>query len=163
MNPVAEIEVQLREPALCFKGSGYHDANQGDEPLEASLRQWSWSRHEVGGETVVLYDGTRLDESLFSLALRFGTDGNIEEMASPPLAKLPRSFWWRCPRITRSEGPGRPKVVRTLEDSPFYARTLVECTLFGEQAPGVHESLDLNRFTTNWTQWMLPYRIKRVS
>jgi carotenoid 1,2-hydratase len=158
--PLADIEVNLSEPALGFRGTGYHDANIGDEPLEASIRRWSWSRHEVeGGETAVLYDGTRVDDSPFSLALRFKRDGTIDEMAPPPLVKLPSSFWWRCPRTTRSEGAVRPRVLRTLEDSPFYSRTLLECTLFGERTPGVHESLALDRFTTKWMQWMLPYRI----
>jgi carotenoid 1,2-hydratase len=160
--PLGEIDVNLTEPPLCFKGSAYHDANEGDEPLEAALRQWSWSRHEVAGETVVLYDGVRRDDTLFSLALRFRADDTLERVAPPPVHKLPCSFWWRCPRTTRTESAGRSRVVRTLEDSPFYARTLLECTLLGEPAPGVHESLVLDKFTTKWMQWMLPYRIKRV-
>lgn len=161
--PVGDIEVTLNRPSFRFRGSAYHDANSGDEPIEASLRRWSWSRHEVAGDTVVLYDGTRRDETPFSLSLRFRPDGRVEEVAAPPMHRLPRSFWWRCPRSTRSEGSERPRIVRTLEDSPFYARTLLECTLFGETAPGVHESLELDTFATRWMQWMLPYRIKQMS
>ncbi len=161
--PVGEMEVTLNRPGLRFRGSAYHDANNGDEPLEAALRRWSWSRHEVAGDTVVLYDGIRRDDSPFSLSLRFRPDGTVEEVDAPPMHRLSRSLWWRCPRSTRSEGGARPRIVRTLEDFPFYARTLLECTLFGECAPGVHESLELDRFTAKWMQWMLPFRIKQMS
>jgi carotenoid 1,2-hydratase len=159
--PVGAIEVVLEDPAVKFVGSAYHDANNGDEPIEAALKHWNWSRLDASGDTVVLYDGVRSDASPFSLALRFMRDGRVDSFEPPPERKLPPTFGWLCPRAIRSGDEHAGRVVRTLENAPFYSRSLVETSLFGAPVTGVHESLVLDRFTTRWMQWMLPYRIKR--
>ena len=64
-------------------------------------------------------------------------------------------------RETRSEDRDRTVVLKTLEDSPFYARSLVKATLFGERTVAMHESLDLDRFRNPIVQSMLPYRMPR--
>lgn len=163
LAPLSRMEVNLSNPALQFAGSAYHDANDGGAPLENTLRRWRWSRHELGDDAAVLYDVDRLDGSTSSLALRFLKDGTIDPFPPPATHGLPASRWWRCPRDTRSEGPEKPRIIRTLEDSPFYARTIIESTLLGSTAPGVHESLALDRFTAPWMQWMLPFRTRRVT
>ena len=65
------------------------------------------------------------------------------------------------PRATRSEVEGGAKVAATLEDTPFYARSLLSTKLFGETAPAVHESLSLDRFRTPIVKMMLPYKMPR--
>ena len=52
---------------------------------------------------------------------------------------------------------------RTLEDTPFYARSLLDTCLLGEPVHGVHESLDLERFRSGWVQMLLPFRMPRRS
>ena len=52
-------------------------------------------------------------------------------------------------------------VRQTLEDTPFYSRSVIETGLFGEQVTAVHESLSLDRFQAPWVQAMLPFRIPR--
>ena len=52
-------------------------------------------------------------------------------------------------------------LARTLEDTPFYARSLVGTRLFGHAATSVHESLDLDRFRSRIVQAMLPFRMPR--
>ena len=52
-------------------------------------------------------------------------------------------------------------VLSTWEDAPFYARSALETTLFGERVEAVHESLSLTRFVSPIVQWMLPFRMPR--
>jgi carotenoid 1,2-hydratase len=64
------------------------------------------------------------------------------------------------PRSTRSDDGGA-SVVRTFEDTPFYARSLLASTLDGEPVRPVHESLSLTRFGHPLVQFMLPFRMPR--
>jgi carotenoid 1,2-hydratase len=48
-----------------------------------------------------------------------------------------------------------------LEDAPFYSRSLLRTSLYGEPADAIHESLDLNRFRAPLVQAMLPFRMPR--
>lgn len=159
--PRAAMEVNLSEPGLCFKGSAYHDMNWGAVPLESDFIDWSWSRHALSDQTVVFYDGRHLDNQSFSIGARFDDEGHMNEIQSRPgIQQLPATRLWRCPRPIRSDCG--PRLIRTLENSPFYARSLVETALFGETTvPTVHETLRLNRFVEPATQFMLPFRIRR--
>jgi carotenoid 1,2-hydratase len=159
--PRARVEVDLSEPALRWRGTGYLDSNAGDEPLERGFARWTWSRADLGDGAAVLYDVECRDGSASSLALHFAADGSAAEFAAPPVAPLPRAAWWRMPRATRSEHGRAPRVVATFEDTPFYARSLVESRLFGRRALSVHESLALDRFASPVVQAMLPFRMPR--
>jgi carotenoid 1,2-hydratase len=148
----------MQAPALSWSGAGYLDCNFGDEPLEAAFTRWDWSRTPVQVGTAVVYDIHRRDDSALGLALRFGADGSVDNFEIPPRADLTRTFW-RVQRQARSEG--MPVVIRTLEDTPFYARSLVGTTLFGERTIGVHESLSLDRVAHPIVRAMLPFRMPR--
>jgi carotenoid 1,2-hydratase len=64
-------------------------------------------------------------------------------------------------RRTRTESAAATRLVRTLEASPFYARSLVELRLRGQDVTAFHESLDLDRFRAPWVRFLLPWRIRR--
>jgi carotenoid 1,2-hydratase len=68
---------------------------------------------------------------------------------------------WRLPRFTRAED-GAARVTRTLTDAPFYARSVLQTRLLGDAAEAIHESVDLTRFASPWTQMMLPFRMPRA-
>lgn len=157
--PAARVEVRLDAPALRWSGEGYWDCNHGDEPLEAGIGAWSWSRARLRDGTAVVYDVEAREGGATALALRFAADGSCSAFASPPRASLPASAW-RIARATRSED-GVATLARTLEDTPFYARSLVGTRLFGHAATSVHESLDLDRFRSRIVQAMLPFRMPR--
>lgn len=157
--PHARVEARLTEPALTLRGSGYHDANCGDEPLEAAFRAWHWSRASTATRTAVLYDARRVDGSALEMGRVFGADGGSEPLAAPRRVDLGRSRWL-LPRVTRTDG-GPARVLRTLEDTPFYARSAIETHLAGERMTAVHESLSLERFSSPVVQTMLPFRIRR--
>jgi carotenoid 1,2-hydratase len=53
------------------------------------------------------------------------------------------------------------RVLRTLEDTPFYARSILDARLMGERVAAVHETLDLRRLDTALVRWMLSFRMPR--
>jgi carotenoid 1,2-hydratase len=162
ISPLARVEVALERPALAWSGTGYLDANAGEESLENGFVDWDWSRAPVGREAAILYDVRRRDGSERSLALRFRGDGTVERLGPRPRVALPRTRWWRVPRQTLSEeGQPAARVLRTLEDTPFYARSVIETQLLGRTLPMMHESLALDRFRANWVRAMLPFRMPR--
>lgn len=160
LAPRARVEVDLSSPATRWSGSGYLDSNWGDDALERDFIGWNWSRMDAGGDAAVLYDAVRRDGSRHSLALRFGADGAVNTFSPPPPSMLPRTGW-RMARATRSEDAGGARVLRTLEDTPFYTRSMISTRLFGETLTGIHESLSLERFASPWVQCLLPFRAPR--
>jgi carotenoid 1,2-hydratase len=160
--PCAEVEVSLTSPALSWRGRAYFDSNAGDRALEDDFRRWTWSRAVVPGGTTVSYDVTPLAAKVAPrLAMRFDAAGGVADLPPLPEATLPRTRWG----ITRAVGTMRghiPEVVSTLEDTPFYARSIVATTLTEGKAIAVHESLSLERFRTPWVRAMLPFRMPRA-
>ncbi len=157
--PCARVEVQLASPALRWTGEAYLDSNKGDAPIEDAIARWHWSRASLREGTAVIYDVAHRNGDETSLALRFDQRGNVAEFEPPGLAPLPGTGW-RIARATRAEA-GDAAVLRTLEDTPFYARSVITSRLLGENATGVHESLNLDRFRKGIVQAMLPFRMPR--
>lgn len=161
--PRARIEVKMDAPDLGWTGSAYLDNNHGSESLEAGFHSWHWSRAHLGpgkgGEVAVIYEGTRRDGSHFGSALRFNAAGVPHEEELPLVAPLPRT-WWAMERQTRADR-GLASVIRTWEDSPFYARSTVASRLWGEPVVAVQESISLNRLINPVVQRMLPYKMPR--
>jgi carotenoid 1,2-hydratase len=138
------------------------DSNWGSEPLEAAFSRWHWSRAKMAdGSCAVLYNTVNLDGSDTGLALRCPAGGEMAEMPSAPAAALPTATIWRMGRSTRADEGRQATVLRTLEDTPFYARSLLQTTLAGETVTAVHESLSLERFQQRWVQTLLPFRMPR--
>jgi carotenoid 1,2-hydratase len=153
--PAARIEVAFTAPEVRWSGHAYFDTNAGDRPLAADFRRWDWSR--TGRR--LLYDMQMKDGTARNLALAVGADGGLTPFAAPAPYALPKTAW-RLPRTTRSDAAAR--VETTLEDTPFYARSVISTVLGGEAATGVHESLSMSRFTNPVVQMMLPFRMPRV-
>ncbi|MBS0278784.1 MAG: hypothetical protein JSR81_14275 [Proteobacteria bacterium] len=158
--PMARIDVALECPDLSWNGSAYLDSNFGAEPLEAGFESWTWSRAHLAKDAVVLYDATRRDGTQASLALRFAPDGTITPKEPPPLAELPMTGW-RIRRQTRADDGSSVRIDKTLEDTPFYARSLLQTRLYGEQTQAFHESLSLQRVASPLVRAMLPFRMPR--
>jgi len=157
--PTAEVEVAMEDPALAWRGEGYVDHNAGDEPLERGFSRWTWSRAATARGAKVLYDAEPRRGPPLSLALDFDARGGVEPRDAPPKAPLPPTLW-RLARATRSDD-GRAALIRSFEDAPFYARSLVAHRLHGEAVESVHESLSLDRFANPLVRLMLPFRMPR--
>jgi carotenoid 1,2-hydratase len=160
--PDCPVEVSMDQPALSWKGRGYFDSNCGSEPLEAGFSDWDWSRAPLpGGGCAVLYDKRLRDGSSRAMALRFDRHGEASELPLPEPTRLATTTIWRIPRETRSEAGPPARVLHTLEDTPFYARSLVEASIAGARVQAFHESLLLDRFNSRWVQTLLPFRMPR--
>jgi carotenoid 1,2-hydratase len=155
--PCARVEVALDRPAISWSGPAYFDMNQGDRPLEADFVRWDWSRTRLPGGTGILYEVERRDGPL-TLAMRYDDSGGVADFAPPPAVLLPGTLW----RVPRKISAGTPSVVDTLEDTPFYARSIVAAEMFGNRVTAIHESLSMDRFAAPWVQAMLPFRMPRV-
>ena len=157
--PRARIEVTMERPAVRWTGHAYVDTNWGQEPLEDAFVDWHWSRASNGDATYVFYDARLRNGVTREIALQFEKD-RVGCIKPPPHVTLSRTRWG-LGRTTRSSSNAH--VVQTLEDTPFYARSVISSCFEGRALTGVHESLSLNRFRMPIVQAMLPFRMPRSS
>ena len=129
--------------------------------MDRGFREWDWSRAVLAdGSTAVIYDVRPREGGERVIAQRFAPDGSSTGFEPPPRQRLPRSKWG-LPRSMRSD-PGIPAhVQQTLEDTPFYVRSVLRSGLLGEQVTSVHETLDLPRLVSLPVRLMLPWRMPR--
>ena len=171
LSPRARVEARFDTPGVRWAGNGYFDSNTGTEPLEDGFRDWQWSRAHLGGgggvasaggDTGVIYEGTRRDRSRFAMALRCDRTGFWADEPLPARQRLlPTAF--AMGRSTRVDAGARARVTGTWLDAPFYARSALSTRLFGQAGEGVHESLSLDRLVSPVVQRMLPYRMPRIA
>ena len=155
--PRALVEVSLTSPALSWRGDAYFDTNAGDEPLERAFVSWDWCRAHQARDTLLFYDVERRGGGCANHALRLNGDC-LEDIEPPARVRLAPTFW-RMPRSARGESP---TVRRTLEDAPFYARSLLAGSYGGRPATVVHEALSLERLRSPVVRAMLPFRMPRA-
>jgi carotenoid 1,2-hydratase len=159
--PTARVDVDFGAGGVKWSGSGYFDHNTGAEPLEAGFKNWTWCRSAGGNKTMIFYDmNGRDNDACSNLALSIDKDGSIVAVEPPPTQRLQTSNWG-ISRSTRSEMDLQPRVVETLEDTPFYARSVISASIEGKATSMVHESLSLDRFAAPWVQAMLPFKMPR--
>ena len=158
--PSARIEVDL-SPGHKWDGHGYFDANFGTRALEADFATWTWGRFPLPDTAAAcFYDATRRDGSTLGLALRFDGAGNATPFTPPPLAPLPHTLW-RVKRDTRADAGFVPRQALSMLDAPFYSRSMVTTQIDGQITTGVHEALDLRRFSHPFIKMMLAVRVPR--
>ena len=162
--PRAQIEVDFVRPHLRWDGPAYFDGNEGVAPLERDFASWQWARAHEGTDSVIFYDTQWVRGGGRSLALRIRADGSIEEIEAAnerlPRQRLP-STPWGIKRDTHCDTQQRSRVIKTLEDGPFYARSLLETWVDGRAVQAWHESVSLERFRSRWVQALLPVRLPR--
>lgn len=159
--PQSRIRVTLTHPQLSFEGKAYHDSNWGSEPLADGFSGWNWSRSSVDGGTAILYDTRSLQGTERRFARFFSADGTVWDLDLAQIVDLGRSRWGIA-RQTRSHADDTPRLVQSLENSPFYTRALLRWSLQGAPAEGVHESMNLQRFRRSWVQFLFYLRMRRA-
>lgn len=164
-GPIAacsRVEVKMEHPGVSWSGHAYLDSNEGDEPIDRPFTEWDWSRGLLrDGSAGVIYDVRQKHAPDRVIARRFWPDGRSEAFAPPPRQVLPRTAW-RIGRTMRSDEGTPARVTQTLEDTPFYVRSVLESGLLGETVVSVHETLNVPRLTSGVVQWMLPWRMPRL-
>ncbi|MEM6733396.1 MAG: hypothetical protein AAF658_17695 [Myxococcota bacterium] len=159
LAPLCTVEVELEHPDVQWQGHGYFDCNWGDQALEDAFSYWSWARVTDGATTRIVYDVERRDRSTHGLALDFDASGRPPPISPPPMNEARRVFWGVKRRGRSDEGFA---IRRSLEDSPFYTRSIIDASWDGQLLRGVHESLSLDRFASWWVKLMLPFRMPRA-
>jgi len=159
--PCARVKVEMDSPGLSWHGHAYMDSNEGDEPVEHGFWEWDWARAEMAnGDTSVVYDVRPKKGPGRVVSQRFSPDGRNIAFEAPERYPLPASAW-RIQRAMCSESERAPEIVSTLEDTPFYARSLLTTRLLGEDLTAVHESLSIPRLVSWPVRLMLPWRMPR--
>ena len=160
--PCARVEVEMDQPGARWSGEAYLDSNEGDEPIDRPFTEWDWSRATLrDGSTAVIYDLRQKNGVERVIARRFTPDGRAEAFEAPPRQPLPRTAW-RLGRSMRSETAHPARVEQTLEDTPFYVRSVLSSGLFGERVTSLHETLHVPRVVALPVRLMLPWRMPRV-
>ncbi len=162
LAPAARASVTFDRPGLAWQGKAYVDMNTGSVPLEDDFRSWTWSREDAGATTRILYDVEQRSGGPRSLALDCRDDGSVERFAPAPRAALPITGW-RVARSTRATPQAPARVVKTLEDTPFYSRSLLAVGSGSGETRAMHESVDFDRFRSRWVQTLLPFKMPRRS
>jgi carotenoid 1,2-hydratase len=164
--PSGQIEVALDQPALSWRGHAYLDSNAGLEPLNQAqppFAYWDWSRAALAdGRCAVLYDIPHAAKGVppTLLAKVFAADGSVTDFEPPQRHAMPPTAW-RMARGLCSEAT--PQVQHTLEDTPFYSRSVVRSRLLGEEVTSLHESFSGQRLASLAVQGMLPFKMPRVA
>ena len=162
--PLARVEVDLSSPGIRFRGHGYHDANAGSVPIETSFSGWTWSRARIesprGAPSIaVAYDVVERDGEEHTHGMLFDTRGT-SALDGVWRAPLPGSLWG-LDRSAAADAGHAARVSRSLTDSPFYARALVQTRLLGRDAIAVHEVLSAERLRRAWVRFLLGFRMAR--
>ena len=155
--PLGRIDVVMNAPQCRWSGSAYLDTNWGSRALEDDFLGWNWTRRAADDRAVLTYAADLRTGESRTLALKFDASGSIDEVESAPAVRLPGTGW-RVGRETRANY--RPAVIRTLEDTPFYARSMITAES-ADAEPVMHESLSLERFRAAWVRALLPFRMPR--
>jgi carotenoid 1,2-hydratase len=162
IGPCSRVEVELDRPSARWQGHAYLDSNEGDEPIARPFVEWDWSRAVLAdGSTAVIYDVRQRQGGDRVIAERFLPDGTPVAFAPPPRQPLPRTLW-RIGRTMRTDPGVAARIEQTLEDTPFYTRSVLRSGLLGEHVTSVHETLLVPRLASPVVQMMLPWRMPRV-
>ncbi len=160
--PVARAQVTLSSPQIRFSGSAYVDSNWGQCALEDSFERWQWHRSTRDGQTEIVYDVHERGAEVTQRAWLFDTKGavDIPRRSQAEACVDLGSTRWGMTRSLRSARDVQVRLERTLEDTPFYARSLVGFRRCSEAWHGVHETLSLERFSRRWVRRLLPFKMR---
>jgi carotenoid 1,2-hydratase len=155
--PDCEAEVALQGPEQRWRGHGYLDTNWGDRPIAEDFASWDWSR-SCGPEPQAFYELQARDGTHTAFSTRYDAAGVFGVGDAVAHANAGRSFW----RIPRRAPGDAIEVIGTLEDTPFYARSLLRSRIGSQETALIHERLDCKRLSSPWVQALLPFRMPRV-
>jgi carotenoid 1,2-hydratase len=157
--PLARIEVDFSQPRARFSGHGYHDVNAGDVPLESTFERWNWARARTDDRALVMYDVSCPSGAPRSLALCVSPNGAVEPLDGVSRTPLRRTVWG-LERSVPVDNGHEGREIRSLEDGPFYARSLVETRIGGRRVLAVHETLAADRLRRRWVRFLAGFRMR---
>lgn len=157
-----DVDVAFDDPGLSWRGKGYLDMNYGAEPITKGFDYWDWSRVPMAdGATHIRYVTDPATGAQRALNLSIDQAGNISNGAETTNIDLPSTKIWRVKRRAGSLLGQAPRITSTMEDTPFYSRSLIEYDGI-TNGLGTHESLSCKRLKSPIVKAMLPFRMPRL-
>ena len=95
------------------------------------------------------------------MCIRDSKNGSVEEVEAPPLKPISKTKWL-IKRVARSDREFSTYQSRALLDAPFYSRSELVTQIDKEKTNGVHETLDMKRFTNPLIKPLLCAKIPRI-
>ena len=160
LAPRARVELAFTQPDLSWSGAGYFDTNSGTEPLERAFAHWHWGRAHRGEDLRLFYDVFNRDGPRLATYLRVDRTGKVDKVEPVAGHQLSGTFWG-IDRYAWADQATTPRVIKTLEDTPFYARSALTSALDGEPVIMMHETLNLDRLKSPFVRPLLPFRMPR--
>ena len=160
-SPISRIDIKTNKKGWSWQGNAYLDGNFGTRALEQDFNYWTWSRLPFKDKCLTFYDADLVDGSHTNIALRFNKDGSVEQVDAPPLQPISKTKWL-IKRVARSDNEFSPYQSRALLDAPFYSRSELVTQIDREETTGVHETLDMKRFTNPLIKPLLCAKIPRI-
>ena len=158
----ARIAVDFEKPGLSWQGHSYVDSNYGLEPVTRGFDYWDWSRTPLDdGQTLIRYVTDPVSSDQRDLHVRLAEDGTIRESAQTRATQLPGTRIWQINRRAGEIDGANPFVVKTLEDTPFYSRSIIDYP-HGTAGYSTHETLSCKRLRSPIVKGMLPFRMPRL-
>ncbi len=159
----ARIEAQFDQPNLSWSGHGYVDSNYGLEPLEKGFDYWDWSRTPLSDKnTLIRYVTDPIGAHQRNLHLMISPDGQASEFSGDPSLTLPGTQIWQIKRRAGGLAQHQPRVTKTLEDTPFYSRSILRYN-GGVSGVSTHETLSGKRLRSPIVKALLPFRMPRLA
>ncbi|MEO1304846.1 MAG: carotenoid 1,2-hydratase [Pseudomonadota bacterium] len=159
----ARVSVDFEKPGLSWQGHGYVDSNYGLEPVTRGFDYWDWSRTPLeNGDTLIRYVTDSVAGPQRDLNISIGKDGTIQPAAYSESTQLPSTSIWRINRRAGLLNHADPFIVQTLEDTPFYSRSIINYPS-GTSGYATHETLSCRRLRSPIVRAMLPFRMPRLS
>ena len=158
----ARVAVDFEKPGLSWQGHGYVDSNYGLEPVTKGFDYWDWSRTPLdNGHTLIRYVTDPVGSAQRDLHCLIDEKGVISKGEQTHSIELPKTPIFKISRRAGAMESGRPSVVKTLEDTPFYSRSIIEYPA-GTAGYGTHETLSCKRLRSPIVKAMLPFRMPRL-
>lgn len=160
-SPISRLDIKTNKKGWNWQGNAYLDGNFGTRALEQDFNYWTWSRLPFKDKCLTFYDADLVDGSNTNIALSFKKDGTVEQVEAPPLQPITKTKWL-LKRVARSDKEFSPYQSKALLDAPFYSRSELVTQIFKEKTTGVHETLNMKRFTNPFIKPLLCAKIPRI-
>jgi hypothetical protein len=141
-----------------MRGSGYHDRNGSDLPLDGlGMSHWTWGRQVIGNKLLVYYLTWPATPDVAPLFLGFEIDSSGHVTRSELTVELEQARfgrfgmpWWRRIHMHGMRHPLTIEVAPPADDGPFYLRATTTAHYGGQRANG-------------WTELCRPVRVDRTA
>lgn len=170
-NVSANLQLARSEKILnqiTFSGSGYHDHNMGNRPIDDDFDQWYWGRIHLDGSTLVWYIMFKDDEMHQGAWVIKDKDGRVSPVDSIRLKTPAKTNIFGLSFVDKIEVgvDGLLYDIRTdyiWDQGPFYLRYKVRLTdTSGTQKKGskagIAEFIKPNRISKKWVRPMIRVR-----